>query len=187
MGREALKRSRAFTLIELLVVLGAAALLASLLLGAMSRVRAAAAKAACANNLRQIGHGLVAYAEDFGRLPGSEGHKTLSDLPSFVDVLTKRQHFPPAAFTCPASSLSDRSSYEMNLRIVGQPLTKGRPDAILASESGSCAQCHEGKTNGVGHGASANHLFFDGHVESLPKPPDRAPGAPNGPPTRPRR
>ena len=185
MGSVAPRRTTAFTMVELLVVMGIVVILTAVLLGVVARARSTAAKAACANNLRQIGGGLVLYAQEFGRLPGSEGHKTLSDLPSFVDVLMKRQHFPAAAFACPGSEPGVRSNYEMNLNYVGQPYLKGRADAILASESGSCAQCHEGTSKGVGHGGAANHLFFDGHVEALPKPPDR-PRGPTGPPTKPR-
>jgi prepilin-type N-terminal cleavage/methylation domain-containing protein/prepilin-type processing-associated H-X9-DG protein len=185
MGLIAPKRAPGFTLVELLVVIGIIVLLVALLLGALAHARAAAATAACANNLRQIGHGLVVYDQEFGRLPGSEGHKTLSDLPSFVDVLAKRQHFPAGVFVCPGSASEPPSGYEMNFQYVGQPLAKGRADAVLASESGSCLQCHEGTTQGVGHGRYANHLFFDGHVEALPKPTDR-PRAPAGPPTKPR-
>jgi prepilin-type processing-associated H-X9-DG protein len=148
--------------------MGILVILIALFLSVLTGVRAAAAKAACANNLRQIGHGLFVYAQEYGRLPGSEGHKTLSDLPSFVDALMKRQGYPAASFICPASGLGRPTSYEMNFEFVGQPLSKGRADVVLASESASCVQCHEGSNKGVGHGSTANHLFFDGHVEALP-------------------
>ena len=176
-----LKRTAAFTLLELLVVIGIIVILIALLLGVLAGARAAAAKAACANNLRQIGHGLVVYDQEFRRLPGSEGHKTLSDLPSFVDVLMKGQRYAAASFICPASDLERPTSYELNFRFVGQPLSAGPADAILASESGSCVQCHSGSTDGVGHGSTANHLFFDGHVEALPKPTATPPGSPTQP------
>ena len=169
MGSVAPKRPAAFTLVELLVVIGMTVILTALLLAVLTGVRAAAAKAACANNLRQIGHGLVAYDQEYGRLPGSDGHKTLSDLPSFVDVLVGRQHYPAASFICPASDLGRPSSYEMNFNFIGQPFSTGRADAVLASESGSCVQCHCGSGKGIGHGSTANYLFFDGHVEALPK------------------
>ena len=164
------KRPAAFTVVELLVVTGIVVILIALLLAVMAGVRASAARAACANNLRQIGHGLFNYAQEYGRLPGSDGHKTLSDLPSFVDVLMKRQRYPAASFICPASELERPSSYEMNFDVVGQPLSAGRADVTLASESGSCIGCHSGSNDRIGHGSTANHLFFDGHVEALPKP-----------------
>jgi len=177
-GSDASKRPAAFTLVELLVVIGITVILTALLLAVVTGVRAAAAKAACANNLRQIGHGLVAYDQEYGRLPGSDGHKTLSDLPSFVDVLVTRQHYPAASFICPASDLGRPSSYELNFNFIGQPFSRGRADAVLASESGSCVQCHSGSNKGIGHGSTANHLFFDGHVEALPKSTAAVPPSP---------
>jgi prepilin-type N-terminal cleavage/methylation domain-containing protein/prepilin-type processing-associated H-X9-DG protein len=170
MNPVAARRPPAFTLVELLVVLAIIVILLALLLSLFATARASARKAACANNLRQIGGGLIAYDQDYGRLPGSDGHKTLSDLPSFVHVLMKKQRYPVASFICPGSDLPRPTSYDLNLQYAGQPFSKGPANAILASESGACVQCHSGSTIGIGHGATANHLFFDGHVEALSKP-----------------
>jgi prepilin-type N-terminal cleavage/methylation domain-containing protein/prepilin-type processing-associated H-X9-DG protein len=60
-----LRRDRGFTLIELLVVIAIIAILAAILFPVFAQARAKARQSACLSNMKQLGTGLIMYAQDW--------------------------------------------------------------------------------------------------------------------------
>jgi prepilin-type N-terminal cleavage/methylation domain-containing protein/prepilin-type processing-associated H-X9-DG protein len=125
-------RRKAFTLIELLVVVAIIAILAALLLPALSKAKAKAKASVCVSNLKQIGMAMNAYADDYnGYFPygaiQSPGQYTFPDLLTATGIL-RAPSGKNSVYVCPDFDMSIYScnysgyyvTYGSNQGVVGQ-------------------------------------------------------------------
>ncbi len=114
-GRVCSAERGGFTLIELLVVIAIIAILAGLLLPALSRGKSAARRARCMSNLRQIGIGFASYVGDHNVYPSG-----FTDWERITAVFTFASADASAidmtqVFRCPASR--SRTASTVNQRV----------------------------------------------------------------------
>jgi prepilin-type N-terminal cleavage/methylation domain-containing protein/prepilin-type processing-associated H-X9-DG protein len=122
------KSVKGFTLIELLVVIAIIAILASILFPVFARARENARRTSCLSNMKQMGLGMLQYAQDYDERFPNAYHTSptvfiiaLPGQPSLLDPYTKGAQI----FKCPSEPVKRnnagnpvaKASYGLNLFI----------------------------------------------------------------------
>ncbi len=95
------KRRSGFTLIELLVVIAIIAILIALLVPAVQKVRAAAARTQCVNNLKQIATAAHNYHSGNKKLPAGMDTNHVGSLAYLMPFMDQQQIFDNFKFEAP--------------------------------------------------------------------------------------
>ncbi len=179
--------NKGFTLIELLVVIAIIGILAGILLPVLSRARESARKTQCMSNIKQIGMGLIMYAnennEDF---PSDTAYSGGSPAMRGLNILYDTYISDNKVFNCPSdATVTSATNAGMSVSTIGgtEAFTSTQcsygydrahrqaDDADVALAADRPPATPSATANSANHNARGqNIVFVDGHVEFINSP-----------------
>lgn len=108
---EPIRRAFAFSLVELLVVIALIAILAALLLPALSQAKERGKRAACVSNLRQIGLATQLYADETKSYPPA----WVDSTSRWMDLLKAQLPKASGVYLCPSDPKRIAVTWDTNI------------------------------------------------------------------------